>query len=93
MTIPAGDSGLLHFEFDSWAHGPQANGEISRQVFIVSNNPTQPEIVVEIIANALVQPTIKSFSRTPPTAEIRLTTPVRQQGTPVIRPSALRAGR
>lgn len=56
MTIPAGESGVLHVAFDSGAHGPDLTGEIIRQVFITSNDPDQPETVFEISANVLARP-------------------------------------
>lgn len=54
MTIPPGGSGTLHIAFDSGAHGPALNGPIIRQVFITSNDPQQPEMVVELAANILL---------------------------------------
>jgi hypothetical protein len=48
MTIPAGESGILHIEFDSGFHGPELTGELIRQVFINSNDPEQPEVKVEL---------------------------------------------
>ncbi len=56
MTIPPGGTGMLHLEFDSGAHGPDENGELLRQVFIASNDPDNPETVVEIRANVLPRP-------------------------------------
>ena len=56
MTIPAGGSGVLHLEFDSGAHGPELTGELMRQVFIASNDPLQPEVILEFIANILARP-------------------------------------
>lgn len=56
MTIPPGGSGTLHIEFDSGAHGSELTGQIIRQVFIASNDPQQPEIVVELAANILLLP-------------------------------------
>lgn len=53
MTIPAGGSGVLHVEFDSGAHGPELTGELIRQVFIASNDPERPEVVLEIEADIL----------------------------------------
>jgi hypothetical protein len=55
MTIPAGESGVLHVAFDSGAHGPDLTGEIIRQVFLASNDPDQPEVVVEIVAKVLAR--------------------------------------
>lgn len=51
MTIPAGQSGLLHIEFDSGFHGPDLTGPLIRQVFISSNDPLQPELEVELSVN------------------------------------------
>lgn len=53
MIIPPGGSGTLHIEFDSGAHGPELTGELIRQIFIVSNDPQQPEVLVELAANIL----------------------------------------
>lgn len=53
MTIQPGETALLRIEFDSGAHGPEANGPLTRQVFIASNDPEQTETVVEIKANVL----------------------------------------
>jgi hypothetical protein len=54
MTIPPGASGTLQIEFDSGAHGPDLTGALIRQIFIVSNDPQQPEMVVELAANILL---------------------------------------
>ena len=48
MTIPAGQSGILHIEFDSGFHGPDLAGPLIRQVFVHSNDPQRPEIQVEL---------------------------------------------
>ena len=55
MTIAPGEQGVLHIEFDSGAHGPGLTGQVTRQIFIVSNDPQQPEVVVEFTANILGQ--------------------------------------
>lgn len=52
-TIPAGGSGVLSITFDSGAHGPGLTGPLLRQVFITSNDPQQPEMVVDLAANIL----------------------------------------
>lgn len=44
MAIEPGQSGILHIRFDSGAHGPEANGPVTRQVFIASNDPERPEV-------------------------------------------------
>lgn len=51
MTIPPNATATLHIAFDSGAHGPALRGELMRQVFLVSNDPTRPEAVVELTAN------------------------------------------
>lgn len=53
MTIPPGESGNLHIEFDSGAHGPELTGELIRQVFIASNDPERSEVKVEFVATIL----------------------------------------
>ena len=55
MTIPPGGSGVLHIEFDSGAHGPDLTGDLVRQIFIDSNDPERPELVVELAANILAK--------------------------------------
>lgn len=45
MTIPAGGTATLNVTYDSGAHGPDANGPATRQVFIASNDPDTPEAV------------------------------------------------
>ncbi|MCA9945407.1 MAG: DUF1573 domain-containing protein [Anaerolineales bacterium] len=54
MTILPGNSGTLTIEFDSGAHGPDLTGELIRQVFIATNDPDQPEMVLELAANILL---------------------------------------
>jgi len=44
LTIPPGESGVLLVQFDSGAHGPEANGPVMRQVFITSNDSAESEI-------------------------------------------------
>ena len=53
MRIPSDSNGTLTIRFDSGAHGPDLTGQLIRQVFIASNDPQQPEIVVELTANIL----------------------------------------
>ena len=53
MTISPGERGTLHIEFDSGAHGPELTGVLIRQIFVTSNDPQQPEMVVELEANIL----------------------------------------
>lgn len=55
MAIQPGENGVLRIEFDSGAHGPEQNGELVRQIFIASNDPQQPEAVVEITANVVAR--------------------------------------
>ena len=53
MRIPSDGSGTLTIRFDSGAHGPDLTGQLIRQVFIATNDPEQPETVVELEANIL----------------------------------------
>ncbi len=53
MTLEPGQSGTLHIEFDSGAHGPELTGQVLREIFIVSNDPQQPELKIEFTANVL----------------------------------------
>jgi hypothetical protein len=46
FTIEPGASSLLHIEFDSGAHGPDMTGELMRQIFIKSNDPKNPDVIV-----------------------------------------------
>ena len=55
MTIPAGGSANLHITFDSGAHGPELTGQITRQIFITSNDPNQPEAMIEFTANIVTE--------------------------------------
>ncbi len=55
MTIPAGGSAILHITFDSGAHGPELTGQVVRQIFITSNDPDQPEAMVEFTANIILK--------------------------------------
>jgi hypothetical protein len=53
MTIQAGGGANLHITFDSGAHGQELTGQVIRQIFIASNDPNQPEAMVEFSANVL----------------------------------------
>ena len=57
MTIPVGGSANLHITFDSGAHGPELTGEVTRQIFINSNDPELPEAMVEFTANIVAEET------------------------------------
>lgn len=52
-TISSGGTGVLRIEFDSGAHGPELVGLLTRQVFIKTNDPSSPEIIVEFSANVV----------------------------------------
>jgi hypothetical protein len=56
MVIAPGEAGVLHIEFDSGAHGSELTGELIRQVFLLTNDPERPEVVVEIAARVLPKP-------------------------------------
>lgn len=51
MQLGPGESGTLHIEYDAGAHGPDLTGPLVRQVFIMSNDPAQPEVTVELSVN------------------------------------------
>ena len=51
MQIAPGETGTLHIEYDAGAHGPELTGPLVRQIFINSNDPNQPEVVVEVAVN------------------------------------------
>jgi hypothetical protein len=51
--ISPGETAIVHIEFDSGAHGPELTGQLIRQVFIRSNDPVNPEMIVEFSANIL----------------------------------------
>lgn len=50
MTIPPGESGILTIAFDSGTHGPDLRGPIMRRVILATNDPAQPEAVVDLTA-------------------------------------------
>lgn len=50
MTLPPGESGVLTIAFDSGAHGPDLRGAIMRRVILTTNDPAQPEAVVDLTA-------------------------------------------
>ncbi len=56
-TIPPGESGMLIVNFDSGAHGPEANGPVMRQVFIVSNDSDEAEIEFRFTADVVANDT------------------------------------
>jgi hypothetical protein len=51
MQLAPGASGTLHIEMDTGAHGPELTGPLVRQVFVKSNDPAQPDLVVELAVN------------------------------------------
>ncbi len=52
MSIPSGESTILHITFDSGAHGDLI-GFVTRQVFIASNDLDQPEVRIQFSANVI----------------------------------------
>ncbi len=52
QQIPAGGNTTLHISFDGGAHGDVAEF-YSRQVFIASNDPEQPELRIQFTANVI----------------------------------------
>lgn len=53
-VIPPGGTARLRITFDSGAHGPALEGILIRQVFLSTNDPERPEVVVEFSAKVLV---------------------------------------
>lgn len=53
MIIPPGETATLLIEFDSGAHGIEDLVPLFRQVFIATNDPQQPEVVIDITANVV----------------------------------------
>ncbi len=47
------EEGVLVIQYDSGAHGPDANGPVTRQIFIASNDPQKPEVTFEFTANVI----------------------------------------
>jgi hypothetical protein len=54
-TISPGESAALVIAFDSGAHGAELEGAMLRQVFIASNDPIQPEVVIELTADVVAE--------------------------------------
>lgn len=54
--ILPGNTAVLNIEFDSGAHGPDVTGQITRMVFVNSNDPVASEITIIFTAN-IVLPT------------------------------------
>ena len=52
-VIPPGETGVLRIRFDSGAHGPDYTGAVTRQVYIQTNDTSEPEAIVEFTANIL----------------------------------------
>jgi hypothetical protein len=51
--IPPNESGTLHVQFDSGAHGPELNGPVVRQVFIATNDPDEREVEFRFSAEVI----------------------------------------
>ncbi len=54
--LQPGETQTLTIAFDSGAHGPGLTGPVLRQIFISSNDPQQPEMIVEFTATILPPP-------------------------------------
>lgn len=52
-TIPPGEDVTLIIEYDSGAHEVDADVSIYRQIFIASNDPNQPEVIIDLTADVL----------------------------------------
>lgn len=55
-TIAPDGRGMLTVTFDSGAHGPSFVGSVVRQVFIVSNDPDESELVFSLAADVTGSP-------------------------------------
>ena len=55
-VIPAGENGTLSIRYDSGAHGPDEVGSVMRQVFIASNDPSDPEVEFRFTAEIISAP-------------------------------------
>lgn len=55
-VIPPGGSGTLAIRYDSGAHGPDEVGSVMRQVFIASNDPSDPEVEFRFTAEIISAP-------------------------------------
>lgn len=55
-TIPPGESVSLTIEYDSGAHEVESNASVHRQIFIATNDPVQPEVVINLTADVLIEP-------------------------------------
>ncbi|GMR11285.1 MAG: hypothetical protein BMS9Abin28_2113 [Anaerolineae bacterium] len=55
-VIPPGGIGTLAVRYDSGAHGPDEVGSVMRQVFIASNDPSQPEVEFRFTAELISAP-------------------------------------
>lgn len=51
VTIPAGGTETVTAIYDPLAHGPNATGEITRQLFLKTNSENTPEIELRVSAN------------------------------------------
>ncbi|MDW7754528.1 MAG: DUF1573 domain-containing protein [Brevefilum sp.] len=50
-TLLPGESALLMIRYDSSAHDIDADGSVHRQIFIATNDPNQPEVVINLTAD------------------------------------------
>ena len=51
--IEPDESAVLHIEFDSGAHGPEMTGTLTRQVFVATDDPDQPDLIVQFTVNVV----------------------------------------
>ena len=51
IIIPAGGTEIVTAIYDPLAHGPNATGEITRQLFLTTNSETTSEIELRVSAN------------------------------------------
>ena len=53
--ISPGESALLTIEYDSGAHEVENDVSVHRQIFIATNDPVHPEVVINLIAEVVIE--------------------------------------
>lgn len=54
LEIGPGQTGMLEVTYDSGAHGPEFAGQVTRQVFVASNDPDEREVVFELHSDVVL---------------------------------------
>lgn len=53
MEVPPGETATVRAVFDPLFHGPDAVGEITRQITVMTNDPDHPELTFTAAANVI----------------------------------------